>query len=173
MLVLFLIFFCCFVFFFPKSLDNLDKIATYSILLKLTLCLLLFQISCGGKSCALFWTGEVLNDESSFDRTNKRKKKKKEKKRKENMNDSERLHTGILCRNVLGFRAGVSLQYVLGSARPNKTWVTEEKTQGLSSRSVCMCASVTGGLGCAAQNIYKEQAKHTKWFLPETLACVQ
>ncbi len=71
MLVLFLIFFVVF-FFFPKSLDNLDKIATYSILLKLTVCLLLFQISCGGKSCALFWTGEVLNDESSFDRTNKK-----------------------------------------------------------------------------------------------------
>lgn len=47
----FFIFFCCFSFF-SKSLDNLDKIATYSILLKLTACLLLFQISCGGKSCA-------------------------------------------------------------------------------------------------------------------------
>lgn len=51
MLVLFLIFFVV-LYFFPKSLDNFDKIATCFILLKLTMCLLLFQISCGGKSCA-------------------------------------------------------------------------------------------------------------------------
>lgn len=55
-------FFVVLSFFSSKSLDNLDKIATYFILLKLMLCLLLFQISRGGKSCALFWTDKkILN----------------------------------------------------------------------------------------------------------------
>ena len=45
------------VLFCFKSPDNLDKIATYFIILKLRVCLFLFQICRGGKTCALFWTG--------------------------------------------------------------------------------------------------------------------
>lgn len=80
---------CCFFVFFQSRLIILTKLQHVSYFSNLTVCLLLFQISCGGKSCALFWTGEVLNDESSFDLTNKK-------------NNSERLHTGILCRNTAG-----------------------------------------------------------------------
>lgn len=64
-------FFFSFWIFFPKSLDNFDKIATCFILLKLTMCLLLFQISCGGKSCALLTDRWRPNDKSSF-KTNKK-----------------------------------------------------------------------------------------------------
>lgn len=53
-------------------------------------------------------------------------------------------------------------------------WVTGEKFRGsVAEVYVSGCASMKGGLGGAAQNIYKEQAKQTIWFLPETLVCVQ
>lgn len=112
--------------FFPKSLDNLDKIATYSICLKLTVCLLLFQISCGGKSCALFQNGEVLNDESSFDRTNKK-------------NTWTTRRDSTLASYVGTLRGqGKCLFAQVLVCQAEQKWVTEERFRG-SVAEVCVC----------------------------------
>lgn len=92
------------------------------------MCLLLFQISCGGKSCALFWTGEDLNDESSFDLTNNNNDKKK--------NNSKRLHTGFLCHNAEGSEAASLQQDPVGQAEQRQ--VMDERLRG-SVAEVCVC----------------------------------
>lgn len=141
MLVLFFIIFL-FSFVFSKSLDNLDKIATYSILLKLTVSLLLFQISCGGKRCAPLWTGKVLNDESSFDH----------KKKNMWMTRTERDSTLASYDELDLWGHGQCL--CTSPGLPGLTEVSEwRKVQGLSSRSVWMCAAtIEGSRGGGLQN---------------------
>lgn len=78
------------------------------------------------------------------------------------MNDSERVHTGILrMLEKWAVRSQCLSAQVL--VLPGQTKVSEEKSEGLSSRGVCVYVHLLPEReGVAAQNIYKWQAKHTK-----------
>lgn len=91
-----------------------------------------------------------------------KKKKRKKRKKRGHVNDSERVHTGILrMLEKWAVRGQCLSAQVL--VLPGQTKVSEEKSEGLSSRGVCVYVHLLPEReGVAAQNIYKWQAKHTK-----------
>lgn len=158
MLVLFFIIFFYFIFSQSRLIiltkEKKKETGTRFILLKLTACLLLFQSSCGGKCCALFLTGEILNDESSFDITNKKKRRTQRESALASYivtlwDQSWRLFAQVLVCQV------------------EQKWVTGGKIQGLSSRRVCVwvCVNERGVRRCSTEHIQRTGQANNDSFL--------
>lgn len=151
MLVLFYYFFC--IFFFSKFLDNLDKIATYSILFKTDGASLAYPDNLWREMLCAVLDRSSPKKESSFFFSFSFFFPVQKKKKKVHMNHREAPHWQSYVANTERSRFE---SLCLSPGLPDLTRVGELERKfrggGLSSRSVYTCAFVIGGFGVASQN---------------------